>query len=262
MTHRMQHSRRKGFTLIELSIVLLVLSLLMGGVFAAMAQQSRINQQAELKRKMDTIEQALFAYAKRNDKLNLPCPAIQGYVASNTAFGMADTTASCGGLTLKNTTAVAGDVPVRSLGLADEFAFDPWGNRFVYAVDYTATTTTALSSNLITATSLIGDIAISDTSGNTITSTALAVLLSHGPDGFGAYTNNGTVKSGYSTDASQMVNCHCASDGSTPSMTHAFRMGTTNTSDYTNADKGFDDTVRFYQRESFLLPENMATEVY
>lgn len=249
---------KNGFTLLEMSIVLLILSLMLGGVLAALTQDSRIRQKEQLKMKMDTIEQALLAYVKKSSTYALPCPA--AFVAqSNAGFGAA-AASGCATLTYTDGTTASGSVPVRTLGLSDDFAFDPWGNLFTYSVSTAAATTNALSTTYPTKETL-GTISMTDTVGSTITTVAIATLVSHGPDGFGSFTREGTRKAGYSSNANQQTNCHCTAAAANGTYAATFVIGA-NAITAGDAESGFDDIVRFYGREFFMIPTDLTTEKF
>jgi len=248
--------RRYGFTLLEMSVVLVILSLMLGGILAALTQESRRSQKAQLISKMDTIEQAILSFSKKYGKYALPCPA--PFVAiSNAGFGTAAASA-CASLTYKNGSGASGAVPVRTLGLTDDYAFDPWGNLFSYSVSLTAATTNAFSTTPPTSTSL-GVLNVRDTTGNAITANAVAVLISHGPDGFGSFTREGTRKNAYSSNANQQKNCHCTASGADDAYSVLYVAGY-NTQSSADSEAGYDDVVRFYQREFFLLSSESYTE--
>jgi prepilin-type N-terminal cleavage/methylation domain-containing protein len=270
----------RGFTLIELSIVIAILSLMIVGIMAAVTQESRRGKQADLKTKMDTIEESLMNFVKLNYRL--PCPA-DGQVAINLpAFGAENgspgiCTPITGGYTDGSHT-IGGVIPTKALGLPDEAMFDPWGGRFTYAVDIRATGNLTgaptdgepkgvLNSRLPPGTSgtyyptnstAIGSITVKDEwQANTRISNALAVVISHGPNGHGAYQLNGARKSSGSNNLDELKNCHCTS--ATPPVNAAVLDATfvqSPSNNYFNQSADvtyfFDDTVRYYVRSSFL----------
>src|SRR5256885_314224 len=78
--------KRAGFTLIELSLVLAVLSLMLAGIMSIVSQNMRRSRAADLQVKMDTIEASLLHFRQINNRL--PCPA-DGTIALNAAnFGV------------------------------------------------------------------------------------------------------------------------------------------------------------------------------
>jgi prepilin-type N-terminal cleavage/methylation domain-containing protein len=117
-------ARERGFTLIELAIVMLVMGLLLAGLvmpLGARVEQQRID---ETTRQLDDIRIALLGHALANDAL--PCPATP---ASNGQA--ASTAAGC--------VARHGFVPAVTLGLhggrnEDQLLLDAWGNPLRYSV--------------------------------------------------------------------------------------------------------------------------------
>jgi prepilin-type N-terminal cleavage/methylation domain-containing protein len=109
----------KGFTLVEMAIVLTIVGLLMAAFLTpldAQMQQNRIN---EARNDLAEIKQALLGFASVN--LSLPCP-------DTTGDGVAD---PCVGL-INNTTSTGGNVPWVTLGIKPT---DPWDRRYQYRVN-------------------------------------------------------------------------------------------------------------------------------
>jgi prepilin-type N-terminal cleavage/methylation domain-containing protein len=117
--------RQTGFTLVEIAIVLLIVTILLGYTVALFPSQQRLKQYRAVDRQMDQVMEAIIGFAQVNGRL--PCPAqpddvgledINGVVGCNT---------------------YAGFVPVNTLGLdgrfnADSLLLDPWGNPYRYYV--------------------------------------------------------------------------------------------------------------------------------
>jgi prepilin-type N-terminal cleavage/methylation domain-containing protein len=281
-----------GFTLIEMSIVLAVMSLLGAGILAVATQNIRRSKTAELQKKMDAIEMAMLDFSRMNNRL--PCPAdgtvpvtnpgtsvsTQNFGVEGTATGDCtdgSTYSSGSDLTGDGGTAVAPDanfydgsntvggiVPVRTLGLPDDYAFDPWGGRLSYFVDKRLTAASAFTTYKATNTS-IGSITVYDgsaypaTGGNARTTTAIAVVMSHGGDGHGAFQLSGVRKSSGATNVDELQNCHCTGASPPAATTFDYKIvqhpATASSSDPLNV---FDDIVRFYTRGSFLSSTDVA----
>ena len=117
-------NHQSGFTLVELSIVILIMGLILGGIAMPLAVQ---RENARLKRadqQLAGIEEALIGFALVNG--HLPCPATP---ASN---GLA--APSGGGCNRQH-----GFVPASTLGLAgarndDNLLLDPWASPVRYRV--------------------------------------------------------------------------------------------------------------------------------
>ncbi|MES2161596.1 MAG: type II secretion system protein [Pseudomonadota bacterium] len=66
--------RQRGFTLVEISIVLVIVGLLIGGMIAPLSSQLEQKKIRDTQQAMELARDALFGYALRNGYL--PCPAI------------------------------------------------------------------------------------------------------------------------------------------------------------------------------------------
>ena len=118
---------QSGFTLVEIAIVLLIVTILLGYTVAMFPRQQQLKQYRALDRQMDEVIEAVIGYAQINGRL--PCPAIPNSV------GLEDY--DIGGDTGCNN--YAGFVPVNTLGLngrlnEDSLLLDPWGNPYRYYV--------------------------------------------------------------------------------------------------------------------------------
>ncbi|MFT6373182.1 MAG: prepilin-type N-terminal cleavage/methylation domain-containing protein [Gammaproteobacteria bacterium] len=122
-----QIKNSKGFTLIEIAIVLLIATILLGYTVAMFPVQQELKQYRAVNDEMDRIIDAIYAYAQVNGRL--PCADAAG-------DGIADPNngAEC--------TAWYGFLPAKTLGISGRYdannsLLDPWGNRYRYQVtDY------------------------------------------------------------------------------------------------------------------------------
>jgi prepilin-type N-terminal cleavage/methylation domain-containing protein len=132
--------RAQGYTLVEISVVLVIISLLTAGGLTLGA--GMVNQAAHIdtKKLLDQIDQSLRDYHVVNG--DLPCPAARNLAITHTDFGReinggaCDSTSTTGvysGTSHSNGVRI-GMVPVRALGLSDRAASDKYGNRILYAV--------------------------------------------------------------------------------------------------------------------------------
>lgn len=213
-----------GFTLIELTIAFVIISILMAGGMKILSAQVNISRQSETKSRMEAIRTALMAFILRNNRL--PCPAVPGLIAGDAGYGL-EAVAVAGGTCTDVPSFGAlpsivstGVIPWVSLGLSEDFSTDGHYNRFTYQVASKATDPAPHS-----ASGMRGYIAIHSAgpgtpgaapAGNQLNDcsagaafnpcAAVAVIVSHGRNGLGAYTTGGTVISAAGASADELAN--------------------------------------------------------
>lgn len=170
--------RQRGFTLLEMSITLLIVGILLTGLIMTLSAQQDATREAETRRQLAQAREALYGFAMVNGRL--PCPADPTLPsgAANAGRARAFTPAGCTG-------GQAGVLPWSELGLAET---DPYGNRITYRV----TAEFSRSTPALTLTSA-GDNVVQSTLGTNppLASALPAVLVSHGPNGVGAWSSSG-----------------------------------------------------------------------
>lgn len=160
-----------GFTLIEMAVVLAIVALLLGGLLPTISGQIDQQNRRETRKQLEEIQQALTGFAIVNGRL--PWAADPTIPTTNVALspGME--------VNLLST----GVVPWAALGIKET---DAWGRRFTYVA-------TPAFNGAITLT-LGGTLTIKNSSGGAgaiIANTIPAVVISHGPNGYGAYLPTG-----------------------------------------------------------------------
>ncbi|MBI3903700.1 MAG: prepilin-type N-terminal cleavage/methylation domain-containing protein [Nitrosomonadales bacterium] len=120
--------KHRGYTLIELAVVLFIVALLLGGLLPKLSGKIEQQRTDEARKQLDETREALIGYAIANGRL--PCPASpvsNGAESFNPGGSAGD--GNCSNL-------YDGFVPAATLELvtADGYAIDPWGNRLRYAV--------------------------------------------------------------------------------------------------------------------------------
>ncbi len=252
-------THERGFTLLELSIVLLVLSLVAGGVLAIMTQELRRSKQSELQSKMDAIQEAMIKFRRQNNRL--PCPADGAIALSEEKFGLeAANNGTCDGDPAANfndtENTAGGVVPIKSLGLPDDYMFDPWGGRFSYVVDIRMTAPLAFTTYPVTSTT-IGSITVLDGASENRTTNAIAVIISHGNNGHGAFQLSGLRKSARSSNTDELMNCYCDENATATTFDNTFIMRPHTGSTSTSAS-GFDDVLRYWVRSQMFSPADIG----
>lgn len=205
-------SRFKGFSLIEMAIVLFIVALLLGGLLPTVSSQIEQQHRTETRKQLEEIQQALIGYAIINGRL--PCPA-----DGTTPTGQSNTTVTPplpAGAEYKNPAATAcfnasGVLPWATLGVRET---DAWGRRFTYRVSplfadstdgsgCTGPITAGVSFQLCST----GLLAIKSSVGGTLIASGIpAVIISHGTDGLGAYTIDGQIIPGATGDQNDNAN--------------------------------------------------------
>jgi prepilin-type N-terminal cleavage/methylation domain-containing protein len=173
-----------GFTLIELAIVLFVITLLLGGVLTPLGRQIGERQISDTRRDMEYARTALVGYALgRRDpggRGHLPCPDLRlngpGGIAND---GLEDRLPD-GACAQSN-----GNLPWLTLGLERG---DAWGNRLGYAVapDWAKPGDVAGGSAAALLRICLDAACVQSMP-------AAALLISHGPNGYGASNAGGGV---------------------------------------------------------------------
>lgn len=249
-------SRLSAFSLVEMTLVLLVLSILSASGLSLYQQQLSRGHIAETQNKLDAIQKALmdFSYTRHR----LPCPADASIPDSVSDFGMEGQIAGvCDNLSPSSTARyvniVAGAVPVRSLNLPDDYMYDSWGRRFTYLVDARVTeVNTLINNNLVTAD--LGSLKVVDASGGLRTDKAIYALISHGANGHGAYLSSGNRRNSRSTNTNELQNAWLdAAFADAPGETLVMRRTTIDPSDILNQ---FDDIVRYKESWTMVTAAN------
>jgi type II secretory pathway pseudopilin PulG len=253
-----------GFSLVEMAIVTLLVGILLTMGLAALKATRDASAASQTQTKQNAIKDALIAYIRRNNRL--PCADIDfgapDGIENRATAG--DPTTACA---TAPTNARFGILPYVTLGLARDAAVDGWGNFFSYHVSnavtsaafnpgtavYTTPITNAntdwtLSANLRSGST--GELTVNtrDAAGTlaTLTTSAVAVVVSHGPNGLGAYTVSGTRNTLPSNLADEYLNTYAG--GGTTYVTR-----TPTTSDAATGG-AFDDYVLVLSADDLLGP--------
>lgn len=200
---RAAHHRRHasaGFSLIEMAMVLIIMTLVLGGLLMPLSAQIDVRRTSETQQTLENIKEALVGYAMshRDTTVNarpyLPCPDIAAPLAGFTHNDGQEDRAAAG-----NCAAPTGNLPWATLGAGNA---DAWGNRFHYRI------TSAFSDSANGFTSATpGDIDVCSSPACTseLADNAAAVIVSYGKNGRGALNSNGTVYQA-PTSADEMEN--------------------------------------------------------
>lgn len=226
--------RQAGFTLIELSIVIMIIGL-MAAFGSKLASGLYVyERRKENAARLDAVQTALALFVAQNRRL--PCPADGALLANNANHGIAAPVAP-GACTVQQ----RGVVPWRTLGLPENALYDAYNRRISYRVydnaatgltrangldmstcDPAATVTGGAIADCLTtvapadflrnkglyvsSAAAAGNLLMDPTDLTNTPGGAAYVLISHGPNGVGAYQDSGAVTVGAVTPTDEAPN--------------------------------------------------------
>jgi prepilin-type N-terminal cleavage/methylation domain-containing protein len=200
----------RGFTLIEIAVVLVIVTILLGILLPSIGARVDAARVAATKSKIENIKSSILAFIAKNGRL--PCPAIEGLAppppaGPDNGYGREATPkGTCTGTTALMTGVVRGVVPWKDLALSDDDALDGHYRRFSYAVVTSETNLTVARLP-----GIVGTIALHSgtpvAAGNqlNINNLAVFVVVSYGNNGFGAYSREG-IRQALPVGADELAN--------------------------------------------------------
>jgi len=229
----------------ELSIVLVVVGMMAG--MTLKVNTTKINEKNvyDVDDRIELVERRLLDYRKAYNRL--PCPANPALALSHADAGKEVGDAGNCGVT--GSGVAYGALPTKVLDLPDDASLDTWKRKFTYVVDIRITENDAFNTYPIDDTD-IGAIIIKDASTYNRTTKGVSAVISHGPNGHGAYMPNGTRVDADSINVSEWDNCNCdANLGATPSPSgDSAIVQKTSTLNSANPADSFDDIARYKLR--------------
>jgi len=215
------NNKNTAFTLIELSVVILIIALLMFGTFSSSSGIVNNVKDNITKDRMSVIYNALGNFLLQ--KKRLPCPASILLPKGDVNYGKEvrnSSTLECNGTgiyssnSLSSLNLVFGMIPIYDLNLPADFAEDAFGNKISYFIDqrFTYNYISSPDSNLNIpsfGTANYKDIILVKSRNQQneilVNSDAIITLVSSGANGFGSFKNNG-IQNARSSLAEELEN--------------------------------------------------------
>jgi prepilin-type N-terminal cleavage/methylation domain-containing protein len=209
----MKRTKQSGFSLIEMSVVLLIISIVTAGGLTVGKNLMMQGEYEATDTKLDNLKNQLIQFYSRENRL--PCPASLTIKRGSSDYGREVEGGSCSGYT----TAVdgaerietssgsgvfiwVGALPTRDMILQDPMMKDEFNNRILYAVMEGLTSSADFSG-------ASGAMTVNDGTGVDIATDVAFVLLSHGDDGKGATSYLGFASAKTCTGSQRDVeNCN------------------------------------------------------
>lgn len=194
----------KGFTLLELAVVLVVISVLLSTAISVASTRIEAQRLADSFGRIELASQAIRQYIQNFNRL--PCPA-DGSIAAPTptnptpaGYGLEARLSTGNQQCDDNLLDVTGNVfmgtiPHASLGLSPVAGQDGWENRLTYVVDnrFSYTGSEALRTGYL-GEAETPDIIIQNADSADVTVTGVYLIMSHGINGVGAWPARGGTR--------------------------------------------------------------------
>lgn len=237
---------QKGYTLIELAIVLVIVGILATPAIV-LYQQNKIKNDYD--KTGNAIAEATSAIGDfRAAYGRYPCPAPANVSPDNPLYGLENCAAAVSVASDRSGMGniVIGSLPFKSMSLQEKEIYDAYGFRLTYAVtENLASSATFNAAN--------GGITILDTSATPVSIITPAdsghfIVLSHGRNGVGAFSKNGVLSTPCVGNVAEAGNCD---------NDNKFYIGSLNTQ--------YDDRAGYYSSESLAewqLQDNNSTNIF
>lgn len=203
---------KSAYTLIELSIVILIISfLMMGGLTITISSLNKAKK-ISTQNKINEVYNAVGKFLLENKRL--PCPASLILTKDNNLYGVESKSSTGCNVSILNNNIFYGMVPVKTLNLPLNMGEDDFGSKISYIIDqrFTSNFQDVISDKTTgfgTTQNYTGIITINEKPSSiarTITADAILVILSHGLNKSGAFNHNSTIQNARSLDSDESEN--------------------------------------------------------
>lgn len=165
---QIKNSISRGFTLVEMAVVLVIAGLLLGGLLLPLSAQLDLRNNNETSQTITNIKEAIYGFAILNGRL--PCPTIEAD-PENTNYGLENCSIATEAYLPWKTLGVS---PTDAWGTPRKSVSDSWNGHWRYKIDNNFKTTTLFSNNILapaTATVFDDDLLVRDSLANNLTPT-------------------------------------------------------------------------------------------
>lgn len=195
-----------GYTLIELMMVIMVLSIIVSSGLSVYTTSTNSERLEETEDKMRYIVNALQDFVTTYGYL--PCPADAAIASNNPQFGISVQYNVANGECDNLSGNYRYMLPVKTLAIDENYAFDGWNNKFYYRPSIRLSMKNDFDRQFVSGFPdplyhYGNSMEIIDIKNNTITQIAAFALISYGKNGNGAWRKSGARKSVHS-DASHL----------------------------------------------------------
>ncbi len=196
--------QQHGFSLLELSIVIVIIGLLSAMGVEASTYYAQRTQFENTQSRMAILKDALLRYTAEQG--HFPCPARPVDTLGIATYGRASdcsiAPAAGSGITLTGGVRI-GAIPFRELNLPSDYGHDSWNQKFIYAV----TNSLAIVSSFAASE---GAISVYDGYGNSVSTPpdqVAFIILSTGRNRAGSYSEQGILGTACHTTTVESENC-------------------------------------------------------
>lgn len=259
---------KTAFSLLELSIVILIVSILIVGSMSASVVAINNARYKVTKDRTKEIYKAMGNYLLVNKAL--PCPASIIALKTSSSYGTAGIASGvCNGGSgvyvgtgTDSADLVYGTIPTQTLGLSADMAEDGFGSKFTYivAAGFTNPVLAGITSGFGSINPATGFITVKEnldlgTTFQVDTNDAIFVIISHGSNKYGAFNNNSSEQNAVSTDTDEQNNYATTFSGTTNGTADFYDTNSYFTASSVSSDS-FDDVVFYKTRNAMLMDFN------
>ena len=249
-------SNRVAFGLVELSIVITVVSILVGGYLSYTTGAVNDTKKRYSRDSLQVVYRSIGNFLAKNKRL--PCPAsLKKNKLTDSDYG--NEVAGCSGVGLyqssTNSNLVYGMVPSKTIGLSTDYSEDSYGSKIVYVIDKRFAITSETVPNFLNSTfsttpsnSIITIKSKSGGGDTTLLNDAIVVLISYGANKYGSFDNISLTQNPRSGNSEELNNDATSFSDGTPSSAsydNTFYVSSTLLS-------GFDDIVLYKKKSDFI----------